>query len=153
MRALVACAVNTDLHIIMPQAVCDANATGAVRHTQLVAAISSHSVPTNSRDVLVLNTIDRHYTTLIGAWARMVQAAPFAKQLFVVAMDADAAAATHAANVPYFSPLAERDACTQREHASLSRVAGEARLRAGGEISLKSSHDAAPPGSYKKIKI
>ena len=136
---------------------CDANATGAARHAQLVAALSSHSAPTSGRDVLVLNTIDRHYTTLIASWARMVEAAPFAKQLFVVAMDGDAAAATRAANVPHFSPSAddERDVCMQQQQQQqqhlLPHAPGGAGRHRGGVGD--SQHQAPQPGSYKKVKI
>ena len=92
--------------------------------------------------VLVMNTIDDHYTSLIAAWARMVRLAPFRKQIFVVAMDRSAANACEDASIPHFAPPA-------RERPSRS-ASGCLRDR------QSPAHEpgAAPaPGTYKRVKI
>ena len=52
---------------------CDTNATGVARHEALIASLAAHGAPSASRNVLVLNTIDQHYITLIAAWVDMVR--------------------------------------------------------------------------------
>ena len=58
---------------IMSGSSCDTNATGAARHEALIASLAAHGAPSASRNVLVLNTIDQHYITLIAAWVDMVR--------------------------------------------------------------------------------
>ena len=74
-----------------------ANATTFARHDTLVDKLTnSVGRPRSHTNVLVLNAIDKHYTTLIRAWSKMIDRASFRKRIFVVAMDEEAAAATEA---------------------------------------------------------
>jgi hypothetical protein len=102
-----------------------ANATTAARHARLVEAMTSIGAATRSAasSVMVLNTIDRHYTHIIAAWHAMVQRAPFATQPFVVAMDAEAADATRAAGIAFFVPRSD-DAVLGLCASGQSRAAG-----------------------------
>jgi len=116
-----------------------ANTTTASRHALLEQRILSTVGPAGKapHDVLVLNTIDHHYTEIIGAWKAMVLAAPFPKSLFVVAMDQAARQSCLSFALPHYLP---REIGTTDCMGSLNvgmAVGGEARL----------------PGSYRRVKI
>jgi hypothetical protein len=128
------------------------NATTSARHltlrrAMLSAGLSSQPSSSETRPVLVLNTIDEHYVDLIGAWKAMVLKAPFPKSLFVVAMDKAAADACLAASLAHFSPLEEHSGERGEE-----RCAGETT-----DVGLgRGRGDAvapAKPGSYHRTKI
>lgn len=137
-----------------------ANATSTWRHAALRESIvSGVGTPTVETRVLVLNTIDRHYTHLIQPWAEMVASANFAKRIFVVAMDAAAADASRAASIAHFAPPSEplSESCTKHANrhssfrTSLKTTTHQPR---GGESASSSSASPTPvPGSYRRIKI
>jgi len=118
-----------------------ANATSFARHLSLRAAMVDSIGRAGSREaVVVLNTIDKHYTDLIASWKAMVSAAAFEKRIFVVAMDEEAAIACRAADVPYFWPHAT-------EHAMPSSTSGAC------DRSRRQAVSTAKPGSYHRTKI
>ena len=116
-----------------------ANATTAARHNRLVASMQQQMMDGTPNDLMVLNTIDQHYTHLIAAWKAMIMRARFPKYAFVVAMDSAAADATRAAGLAYFAPTAENEVeptpCTNNN-------------RAGG-----ASINTPKPGTYHKTLI
>lgn len=120
---------------------CSANATTVARRHAIehrLERLVGRPPAGDARTVLVINTIDRNYVSLIAGWKTMVDAAPFAKRTFVVAMDDEAAVACRAARVPYFAPSAAR----ARE--SSSCLPGAPASRDVGEPA---------PGSYHKTKV
>lgn len=113
-----------------------ANATTTTRH----ALLHEHLIHTVGRadataDVLVLNTIDKHYIDIIGAWKAMVDAAKFPKRIFVVAMDAAAGDACASIGVAHYLPLGHPlDACT-------------------GATTASRGTPTPQPGTYHRIKV
>ena len=112
----------------------DSNATSNARHALLVQRMAA-TVGNAGKDsqasngILVLNTIDHHYVDIIGSWKAMVSTAPFAKQMFVVAMDTHAAAACQANDLAHYLPDGD---------ASCSGLP---------------TSSAPQPGSYHRVKI
>ena len=85
---------------------------------------------------------------LIAAWANMVNAAPFQKQIYVVAMDADAATACQSADLPHFAPTSVADAACDGARASSTPQRPH-----GGRRSGSNQQQELLPGSYKRVKI
>ena len=126
-----------------------ANSTTNARHEKVVdAMLTTVGRPQRpgAGDVLVLNTIDKHYTHLISAWRRMVDTAPFSKSLFVVAMDAEAAAACVVAGLPHFAPLGGDDVLLEATACNGVDV-----WRSRGKVPAVAQQQSTP-GSYRRVK-